>query len=456
MSAVPSQPAPAATDAIPDETLQLPPAATAPAGAAKDAGADATLRLPPSLPNTPTPSPQKAALARSSPGTPPDGVGAEDDLGAGLALFQEEGDLASDLAPEDDEGSVEYKLMLVEPTEARLQHLITQCAFRVNEGLGECLYELGYEDDGRASGITPAQMQSSIDTLKEMAAAIEAEATVMHVLEGKAGRCAEVMVRRKVIPGLSCVDLRIAVAGNVDSGKSTMIGVLTGNGALDNGRGLARSDVFMHRHEMESGRTSCVSQQLMGFTAAGEVANVKVNDSRVANATWKEIVEMSGKLITFSDLCGHEKYLKTTVSGLSNHTDYCMILVGAERGVTRMTKEHAGVALNLKLPLICAMTKTDLAPEHVAKATETAMFKLLKKMGKLPMRIRTADDVVACIKAFASHTKCTPVFRLSNVSGEGLDLMRLLLNLLPPRDLYVKRRSEPTQLVSERPLPTLQ
>jgi polynucleotide 5'-kinase involved in rRNA processing len=39
--------------------------------------------------------------------------------------------------------------------------------------------------------------------------------------------------------------VRVAVVGNVDSGKSTLIGVLTG-GALNNGRGLARSKVFIH------------------------------------------------------------------------------------------------------------------------------------------------------------------------------------------------------------------
>ena len=34
-------------------------------------------------------------------------------------------------------------------------------------------------------------------------------------------------------------NIKIAVAGNVDSGKSTLIGVL--NNILDDGRGLARS-----------------------------------------------------------------------------------------------------------------------------------------------------------------------------------------------------------------------
>lgn len=55
----------------------------------------------------------------------------------------------------------------------------------------------------------------------------------------------------------------MAVCGNVDSGKSTTIGVLT-RGVLDNGRGLARSHVFVHKHEIETGRTSSVSHQILG------------------------------------------------------------------------------------------------------------------------------------------------------------------------------------------------
>lgn len=55
----------------------------------------------------------------------------------------------------------------------------------------------------------------------------------------------------------------------MDSGKSTLVAVLT-NGAdgrplLDNGRGSARMAVFRHKHEIESGRTSSISQQVRGL-----------------------------------------------------------------------------------------------------------------------------------------------------------------------------------------------
>jgi hypothetical protein len=57
------------------------------------------------------------------------------------------------------------------------------------------------------------------------------------------------------------LDLRVAVVGNVDAGKSTLVGVLTGPVAfLDDGRGLARSRVLRHKHEAETGRTSSIAE----------------------------------------------------------------------------------------------------------------------------------------------------------------------------------------------------
>ena len=43
-------------------------------------------------------------------------------------------------------------------------------------------------------------------------------------------------------------DTRIAVIGNVDSGKSTLVGVLT-KSIMDDGRGSARKQVFNFSHE---------------------------------------------------------------------------------------------------------------------------------------------------------------------------------------------------------------
>lgn len=71
------------------------------------------------------------------------------------------------------------------------------------------------------------------------------------------------------------VSPRVAVVGNVDAGKSTLLGVLT-HGELDNGRGFARQKLFRHKHEMESGRTSSVGNDILGFDQEGQVRGREV------------------------------------------------------------------------------------------------------------------------------------------------------------------------------------
>jgi len=197
--------------------------------------------------------------------------------------------------------------MLVDPSEDRLHHLTTQLKWRVLEGQGEAIYAIGVEDDGTCTGISEEELLASLETLKRMADAAKCEMSLIRRQQGRKGWCAEVLVRQLASEG-SFIDMRIAIVGNVDSGKSTIVGVLT-SGKLDNGRGLARSTVFRHRHELESGRTSSITQHIMGISASGEI----VNYNNVHAMTNTEIVRESSKVVTFIDLAGHERYIKTTV-----------------------------------------------------------------------------------------------------------------------------------------------
>lgn len=65
--------------------------------------------------------------------------------------------------------------------------------------------------------------------------------------------------KRKVPEDSQFIDIRIAVLGNVESGKSTLVSVLT-HGELDNGNGRARLNLFRHPHEIQTGRTSSISK----------------------------------------------------------------------------------------------------------------------------------------------------------------------------------------------------
>lgn len=71
------------------------------------------------------------------------------------------------------------------------------------------------------------------------------------------------------------LESRVAVVGNVDAGKSTLLGCLTKD-LLDDGRGKARVNLFKHKHEIESGRTSSVGTEIMGFNSKGQIVTPKL------------------------------------------------------------------------------------------------------------------------------------------------------------------------------------
>lgn len=107
------------------------------------------------------------------------------------------------------------------------------------------------------------------------------------------------------------IESLMLVPGNVDAGKSTLIGTLT-TSCLDDGRGKSRTAIMKHRHEIESGRTSTASTHLMGFRSSGQPIagrdQVRANKRKGED----EIARESYRVITLMDLAGHEKYLKTT------------------------------------------------------------------------------------------------------------------------------------------------
>ena len=204
-------------------------------------------------------------------------------------------------------------------------------------------------------------------------------------------------------------EVRIGVLGNVDSGKTTTISVISNN-MLDNGRGEARKKILKHNHEQESGRTSSITHTYF-----------KSNNSRI---------------ISFIDLAGHEKYYKTTVFGANCCSlDYLMILVGANMGVSLMTREHLLLAFILKLPFFIVITKIDLAPKNVLENTIKEIEKLIQKYKpehKL-QNITTTQEFSRVNIAHLNNDKIVPYFKISNVNGSNINL---LTNYLQNIEIY--------------------
>lgn len=144
---------------------------------------------------------------------------------------------------------------------------------------------------------------------------------------------------RKIPEDQHNIELRVAVLGANDAGKSTLLGVLTQN-EMDNGRGRARLNMFRHLHEIQTGRTSCISHETLGFDAEGNVINYGGGEMITA----EEISDKSTKLVSFMDCAGYRRYMKTTVHALSGYLPNIACLVISAAGVNKslgtITEEH--------------------------------------------------------------------------------------------------------------------
>merc|ERR1712241_1095964 len=361
------------------------------------------------------------------------------------------GDSNLDFCTGDDFHSISHSTALVSPSGAEFDLIVKRIRGLMDEGRGECIYDVGVplgefgNTSGGASSAAPDDTENmelntfglsnddfmaSVATLQSIAETLNADCVILRekLIENER-KAAQYLIRLKA-DEKDFMEIRCAVVGNVDAGKSTLLGVLT-HGALDNGRGLARQKLFRHKHEAESGRTSSVGNDILGFDSSGQVVNAPDH----GNLDWVRVCRQSSKVITFIDLAGHEKYLKTTVFGMTGHApDFGMLMVGANAGVVGMTKEHLGLALALSVPVFVVVTKIDMCPPNVLQETLKLLIRILKSQGcrKVPVMVKTQDDVVLSATNFVSERLC-PIFQVSNVTGENMDYLKMFLNLLSTR-----------------------
>ncbi|KAI7359331.1 P-loop containing nucleoside triphosphate hydrolase protein [Hortaea werneckii] len=359
-------------------------------------------------------------------------------------------DILDTLDLADDKPKVRLKDLLLDEGETKddsIKQLSDFIVGRIDEGHGECLFDVGLEDNGDTQALTEAEWDAALarihGILKPMNANIrplitknvpDSAVDVGNELKKERGCVGKFLIRRQPEEVDNVIETRIAVVGNVDAGKSTLLGVLV-KGGLDDGRGRMRVNLFRHKHEMESGRTSSVGMEIMGFDTKGEVVVSGVPGRKLS---WEEIGKRSAKVISFTDLAGHERYLRTTVFGLlSSEPNYCLLMVAANNGLIGMSKEHLGIALALNVPVMVVITKIDICPPHILQQTLTQLQKILKSPGarKIPIFIKNREECVNTASQFVSQRIC-PIFQVSNVTGESLDMVREFLNILPHHGKY--------------------
>ncbi|TKA29192.1 hypothetical protein B0A50_03702 [Salinomyces thailandicus] len=359
-------------------------------------------------------------------------------------------DILDTLDLADDKPRVRLKDLLLDDGDTKdesvrqLQDLIVA---RMNEGHGECLFDVGLEDNGDTQLLTEAEYASALVRIQGLLKTMKADTRTLMTKnvpdsavdvgnepKSERGCVGKFLIRRQPEDVDGVIETRIAVVGNVDAGKSTLLGVLV-KGGLDDGRGRMRVNLFRHKHEMESGRTSSVGMEIMGFDTKGEVVVSGVPGRKLS---WEEIGKRSAKVISFTDLAGHERYLRTTVFGLlSSEPNYCLLMVAANNGLIGMSKEHLGIALALNVPVMVVITKIDICPPQILQQTLTQLQKILKSPGarKIPILIKNREECVNTATQFVSQRIC-PIFQVSNVTGESLDLVREFLNILPHHGKY--------------------
>uniref|UniRef100_A0A7E4W4Q5 Tr-type G domain-containing protein n=1 Tax=Panagrellus redivivus TaxID=6233 RepID=A0A7E4W4Q5_PANRE len=336
------------------------------------------------------------------------------------------------LPPECDNGNVEYKAKLCDLSTERIHHLTTQMKWRLREGQGEAIYEIGVADNGCLTGIVQSEMDESLKTLFHIAESINASFNVLSqrcvatATKYEEARYVTEILVRKVPDNQPFIEIRLAILGSAEAGKSTLSGVLS-RGELDNGKGSARLNVFRYLHEFQSGKTSSVCLDLIGFGSDGQVLDSQIN-------TTDEIIEKSTKLMTLIDLAGDRKYINTTIYGLCGYNPhYCALVVSATTGPTAITKEHACLAMALNISTFVIITKADTVTEQQLDTVISRINRLITTVGlsgetKL---IANTEEAIASA-AGLQNRDIVPVITVSSVTGFNIDLLKGFLNVLPP------------------------
>ncbi|KAI4737955.1 hypothetical protein E4T50_11562 [Aureobasidium sp. EXF-12298] len=384
----------------------------------------------------------------------------------------------------------------------------------IHPGLEEsegALYEIGVSDDGTLVGLAEDEMRDSLNNLRAMAASLGCVVEVQRMV--KVGTCSymkqldettsselvecqsELLVAEALVkPNLSTngdngssgvndtpaqvhsseikpiEQLRISLTGATMSGKSSLLGTLS-TSTLDDGRGKSRLSMLKHRHEITSGITSSVTQELMGYspTPTGDIKVINYATEGVTSWIDMHTASTDGRLVFVADSAGHPRYRRTTVRGLVGWKPHWVLLcvpaddeVKASNKVTEvlgpaasdidLSAAHLDLCLRLQLPLVVVITKYDLAQLSVLKATLGKLLSALKSAGRKPLMIPNSPGAVSAheLQSFTQKKlagirktidclyddplSAVPIVLTSAVQGAGFDNLHAVLNELPMPD----------------------
>ncbi|WP_049986249.1 GTPBP1 family GTP-binding protein [Halobellus rufus] len=332
---------------------------------------------------------------------------------------------------EEEGGNVEFKERLsreLHLADGRLESLAAQLRHRVLSGDGTATYVVGVTDDGGIAGIAPEKFSESMDVLsilaEEAGAHIEDVETWGVGDDGDRGLVGVATVQEGAMLDVDEDHLVVGTAGHVDHGKSTLVGSLV-TGTADDGQGQTRGFLDVQPHEVERGLSADLSYAVYGFTDEGTVHM----DNPHRKSDRARVVEESDRLVSFVDTVGHEPWLRTTIRGLvGQRLDYGLIVVAADDGPTKTTREHLGILLAMELPTVVAITKADAVEADRLAEVEREVERLLRDVGRTPLRV-DRHGVDAAVDEISDSV--VPVLTTSAVTMDGLDDLDAMFEQLP-------------------------
>ena len=177
--------------------------------------------------------------------------------------------------------------------------------------------------------------------------------------------------------------LRIATAGSVDDGKSTLIGRL-----LHDSKAIFEDQLDHVIQTSERRGDGYVNLALLtdGLRAERE-------QGITIDVAYRYFATPRRKFI-IADTPGHEQYTRNMVTGAST-ADLSIVLVDARKGVSEQTRRHAYIASLLRIPhLVVCVNKMDLVGYD-----EDVFYNILEEMTDWAARLQIPDITFIPISA---------------------------------------------------------
>ena len=177
--------------------------------------------------------------------------------------------------------------------------------------------------------------------------------------------------------------LRIATAGSVDDGKSTLIGRLLHD----------TKSIFEDQMEHVVQTSERRGDGYVNLALLTDGLRAEREQGITIDVAYRYFATPRRKFIV-ADTPGHEQYTRNMVTGAST-ADLSIVLVDARKGVSEQTRRHAYIASLLRIPhLVVCVNKMDLV-----NYAEDAFYSILEEMTDWMARLQVPDITFIPISA---------------------------------------------------------